>query len=507
MTALRFAPADACVQPWTVLIVDDEPGLHDVTRLVLKRLQFADRPVRLLSAYSAEEARRVIEAHPDIAVAVVDVVMEHDQAGLELVRDIRARYGLGLTRIILRTGNPGTAPEREVIQHFEIDDYRDKTELTADRLYTAVYTALRAYQSLQRFKQTADGLEVILRAVDRIDTYSDLMEFLNAVLDRIAAIARSGDSVALIERSIGQRDAGDGPSVIFGTGACSTWASRRLAEAVPPQLAGQIERALTEKVFEATDQGILISITAPTGERFAIWMATERPLDANAVRLLMLFVEKFQLNIDNARLHEEIVTAQREALSKLCEAVEMRSKETGQHIRRMAGYSRLLAELAGLPPLQVQLIEAAAPLHDIGKVAVPDAVLNKPGPLDVTETRVMRSHAQNGFDLLSESRSAMLRMGATIALTHHERWDGQGYPRGVAGEAIPIEGRIVSLADVFDALMSKRVYKPAFPLERSARLIEEGAGTQFDPRLVALFLAHRERFLEIFERHPDPDQA
>ena len=131
---LNSAPA----QPWTLLIVDDEAGLHDVSRLVLKRLSYGGRPVEIISAHSAEEARKIIETRRDIAVALVDVVMEDDQAGLTLVRDMREVYGMNLTRIILRTGNPGLAPEREVIQHFQIDDYRDKTELTSDRLYTSV---------------------------------------------------------------------------------------------------------------------------------------------------------------------------------------------------------------------------------------------------------------------------------------------------------------------------------------------------------------------------------
>jgi response regulator RpfG family c-di-GMP phosphodiesterase len=497
------AVAEAPVEPWTVLIVDDEQGLHDVTRMVLKRLKFDGRPLRLLSAYSADEARTLIERHPEIAVAVVDVVMENDQAGLQLVMDIRARFRMELTRIILRTGNPGLAPEREVIQHFEIDDYRDKTELTADRLYTAVYTALRAYQSMQTLRQTATGLETIIRAVDAVDGAVEIERFLDGVLAHLSELLpESAAALAVAAGAPGD----DAPvAVRVGTGEYEALAGRPLAQAAPPALANEMATLLDEDRFELDGSGLRFSLSTPYGGRCAIRMDLARELAPHRAKLLRLFVERHRLSSANARLQKQILEAQREALGKLCEAVEMRSKETGQHIRRMAAYSRLLAGLAGLPPAQVDLIEAAAPLHDIGKVAIPDSILNKPGRLEPEEFEVMKRHARHGHELLSHSSSAMLRLGACIALTHHERWDGRGYPEGLAGYAIPIEGRIVSLADVFDALMSRRVYKPAFPFERSIAIIEEGADSQFDPELVRLFLANRQAFLEIFERNPDPD--
>ena len=493
------AIAEAVVEPWTVLIVDDEQGLHDVTRMVLKRLKFDGRPLRLLSAYSADEARALIGRHPEIAVAVVDVVMENDQAGLQLVMDIRARFGMDLTRIILRTGNPGLAPEREVIQHFQIDDYRDKTELTADRLFTAVYTALRAFQSMQTLRQTATGLETIIRSADG---RGDVGRCLDGMIGHLSDLLPDAASTLVARGAAPGEDAP--PAIGAATGEHATLAGTPLPQVEPAALSEEIAALLAEDRFVIDERRVGFSVTAPDGRRCAARVGLRGPLAPHRAKLLRLFVERHRLDAANARLQKEIVDAQHEALGKLCEAVEMRSKETGQHIRRMAAYSRLLATLAGLPPVQIELIEAAAPLHDIGKVAIPDSILNKPGRLEPEEFEVMKRHALHGHELLSHSSSAMLRLGARIALTHHERWDGRGYPDGLAGEAIPIEGRIVSLADVFDALMSRRVYKPAFPFDRTVAIIEEGAGTQFDPALVRLFLAHRQSFLGIFERHPDP---
>ncbi len=487
------------------MIVDDEVGMHEVSRLVLKRLVFAGRPVDIISAYSAKEAREIIEHRRDIAVALIDVVMEDDQAGLALVRDMREVYGMALTRIILRTGNPGLAPEREVIKHFQIDDYRDKTELTADRLYTSVYTALRAYESLVVLEQTAGGLEKIIRSVGNMQGHDSVFEFLDDLVGQLYAIGSATTGLLLVEDVVVTGKGAEGAIVLFGTGGFKSWVSKPLSEVADHELVSLIHEHPHAEKLEVFDNGALISIESPERNLYSLWIPTNGKPKPHVLRLLKLFLDKFGLGVENIRLHEEILEAQRTALSKLCEAVEMRSKETGQHIYRMAKYSRALAKLYGLPSNQVQLIEAAAPLHDIGKVAIPDSILKKAGALTADEMEVMRSHAQNGYDLLCESNSEMLRLGAEIAQTHHERWDGTGYPRKLKGDAIPLCGRIVSLADVFDALMSKRVYKEAFSYEKTAQIISEGSGTSFDPQLVELLLTNGEQFQEIFQNNPDED--
>ena len=489
--------------PWKVLVVDDERALHDVTRLVLRRLTLGDRPVELISAYSAEEARAIVAETPDIAVALIDVVMENDQAGLELVRDIRERYDRPLTRIILRTGHPGLAPEREVIQHFEIDDYRDKTELTSDRLFTSVFAALRAYRTLKMLDQTADGLEHILRSADERTELVDARQFVNLVLSDLTRLARSTDDLVLVRDSVATRADADGPTVVAGFGAFDEWSSKRLSDVADEGVKARLDRALADRVFEIGNDGVLLSLPEWHGERLALWIPTSRPLEAHAVRLVSLFIERAYMRFDNRRLEEEIQEAQRLALTKLCEAVDLRSNETGKHIYRIAVYSRRLAELAGLSFEEAELIEAAAPLHDVGKVAVPDSILLKPARLDDDEMVTMRRHAEIGSQLLSGARSRMLQLAEEIARTHHERWDGTGYPNGLLGEEIPISGRIVSIVDVFDALMSERCYKQAMSFDESIAEIERGVGTAFDPRLAALFLENAEDFRSIFYRNRD----
>ncbi len=185
----------------------------------------------------------------------------------------------------------------------------------------------------------------------------------------------------------------------------------------------------------------------------------------------------------------EVESARMEVVERLALATEYRDDATGQHTRRVARTSGLLAQLLGEPPSAVELIEQAAPLHDVGKIAVPDAVLLKPGRLTPEELALVRAHTTIGSRLLSGGRFPLLRVSEEIARTHHERYDGGGYPAGLAGDAIPLAGRVVAVADVFDALTHARPYKEAWPVARAVAEVAAQAGRQFDPRAVEAFLA------------------
>lgn len=202
----------------------------------------------------------------------------------------------------------------------------------------------------------------------------------------------------------------------------------------------------------------------------------------------------------------EILAREREIVFRLSKAAEYRDPETGAHILRMAHYSVHIARNMGLSTSDQDLILEAAPMHDIGKVGIADAILLKPGRLTPPEFEVMKQHARIGHDILAGSSSVTLRTGAEIALAHHEKFDGSGYPDGLAGESIPLFGRIVAVADVFDALTSERPYKPAWELERATNMIRDNAGSHFDPACVAAFFSGWEQVLEIRQRFEDDKQ-
>ena len=186
-----------------------------------------------------------------------------------------------------------------------------------------------------------------------------------------------------------------------------------------------------------------------------------------------------------------IEAREREIVIRLARAAEYRDTDTGDHVARVASLVRTIAESLDCDPDWCQVLELASTMHDIGKVSVPDAVLLKPGPLRPEEQSLIRKHTEHGYGILEGSSSDVIQLAAEIAISHHERWDGQGYPQGLRGEQIPLSGRIVAVADVYDALVSDRPYKRAWSVSEAVAYLRENSGTQFDPRCVAAFLGAR----------------
>ncbi|MBB6735069.1 HD domain-containing protein [Cohnella sp. CBP 2801] len=221
------------------------------------------------------------------------------------------------------------------------------------------------------------------------------------------------------------------------------------------------------------------------------------------MELLSLAASYAGKSLESVMLHQEIVDTQREIIATMGEIGEMRSKETGNHVKRVAEYSYVLALALGLSPKEAELLRTVSPMHDIGKVGIPDAVLNKPGKLTDEEYEIIKSHTRIGRQLLKGSRRELLRAASIVAEQHHEKWDGGGYPNGLKGEEIHVYGRITAVADVFDALSAERVYKAAWPLERIERLFREERGKHFDPAVVDAFFAKLPQLLDIRERLTD----
>ncbi len=202
-------------------------------------------------------------------------------------------------------------------------------------------------------------------------------------------------------------------------------------------------------------------------------------------------------------LHQELEDTQREIIYRMGEIGETRSKETGNHVKRVAEYSKLLATLYGLDKEQISHLFMASPMHDIGKVGIPDSVLNKPGKLTSEEWDIMREHSEIGYNILKTSNREILQAAAIISLEHHEKWNGTGYPKGLKEEEIHIFGRITAIADVFDALGSDRCYKKSWELEKILELFRNQRGKHFEPKLVDLFFENLDKFLKIRDKYVD----
>ena len=233
-----------------------------------------------------------------------------------------------------------------------------------------------------------------------------------------------------------------------------------------------------------------------------------KPVDEDEVVVRCVnLLESRMLKLHLAQLVErrtrQLATARRDILDRLGRAAEYRDNETGNHVRRIGLMSEALARAAGGDEPFCEHILLASPMHDVGKIGIPDAILLKPGRLEGEEWPIMQTHAAIGANILGGSTTPLLQMAAEIALTHHEKWDGSGYPRGLAGAAIPLEGRICALVDVFDALVSERPYKKAWSVEAAVALIRDGAGHHFDPHLTGLFLERLPEMQAIRDRLRD----
>jgi len=223
--------------------------------------------------------------------------------------------------------------------------------------------------------------------------------------------------------------------------------------------------------------------------------------DITDKKALEILSKNLELKVDEAV--REIEATQREVVFRMGAIAETRSKETGNHVKRVAQYSYLLAKYYGLPEEEARILKEASPMHDIGKVAIPDAILNKPGRFDAAERKIMDTHVDLGYEMLRYSNRHLLKMAAVVAYEHHEKYNGNGYPNQLKGENIHIYGRITALADVFDALGSARVYKPAWDDERIFKMFREERGEHFDPNLIDIFFEHLDEFLEIREKLND----
>jgi len=493
------------LDPWIVLIVDDDPAVHQVTQLVMSDFEFNGRRLMFLDAYSGAEAHELLKTRSDIAVILLDVVMETDSAGLDLARAIREDLGNTHVRIVLRTGQPGQAPEEHVIKTYDINDYKEKTELTKRKLITVFYSALRSYRDIMIIEQSRQALRRSIDAITRIYDSRNLRTFASAVLEQVAQLLGI-DAQGLCASRISAYAASHVEGKLKVLAATSEYSALLVDEGLA-QLPLEVKLALDdainaqENIFD--ERRFVGYYRTSSGSESLLYMAFSEPVDRGARELLEIFCANVAITYEALLLREEIQDTQRSTVYIIGEAVERRSKETGSHVRRVGELAALMAEKTGMRVEDVEFMRQAAPLHDVGKIGIPDRVLNKPGKLDDEEWEVMKTHARVGFELLSKSDKRILQLGAIIAHEHHERWDGGGYPRGLAGEQIHVAGRIVALADVLDALVSHRCYKDAWNFDSALDYLREQSGKQFDPMLVQTLLDNLDGVRSIYARFPD----
>ncbi|MBT3135068.1 DUF3369 domain-containing protein [Alteromonas sp. ALT199] len=498
---------------WKVLIVDDEPEVHAVTKLALNDFTLNGKGLEFVSAFSGEEARVIFETHDDIAVVLLDVVMETDDAGLKLADYVRNELDNHFTRIILRTGQPGQAPEKDVIINYDINDYKPKTELTAQKLFTVIIAALRSYRDIIVIDENRRGLEKIIDASVDLFSSRSLEKFMQGIIQQLASIlgcskdaAYITTAVATTSRTINVNNANckdDELYVFAGNGEYASKEGVPLKDAISAKEYALCTRAMREKQIVYAEDHVVAYCNSKSHNGALLYLSgLPRRVGDNDRHLVKRFSESVQLAFDNVLKAIDIEATQKEIIERLGRALEHESNSSN-HLTRMVEMAQILAEKAGLSEQDVQALRLAVPLHDIGTSAVPKSILQKTTPLSDDEVFKIQQHAEFGYQILRDSSRPTIQLAAMLAKQHHERWDGKGYPDGLTGEEIDIKSRISTLVDVFDALLNVRPYKPAWTIDKVEAVLKLESGKHFDPHLVQCMLDNLPAFIAIQARFPD----
>lgn len=486
-------PKHLSLKPWQVMVVDDEPAVHEVTELVLAGFEMDGRGLKFTHCYSAKEAHAVLSAPNDIALILLDVVMESEHAGLDLARQIREDIHNLNVRIVLRTGQPGQAPEEQVIKDYDINDYKEKTDLTRRKLITIFYAGLRAYRDLMRIEHARQGLRRSIEAISQVYDSQNLRSFASAVLEQVNFLLDlNAEGLCASRLSAYTANSANGHiKVLAATQAFSGLLVDEEVHNLPAEVQSAIQHALREKISHHADGFYAGYFKTQAGSESIIYMAFPEPINQSARELLELFSRNVAITYDGLLLRDDLEQAQLETIAVLGGAIERRSVSSFPHLHRIGQLAALLAAQAGCNERESELMRLAVFLHDVGKAAVPEHILTKPGPLSAEEWGIVNTHPRAGHAMLAPSKSQVHELAAVMALEHHERWDGTGYPQGLRAQGISLAGRIAAIADVMDSLLNVCSYRDAWTLDKTCRHVAEQSGKQFDPALVAALLSHR----------------
>jgi signal transduction histidine kinase/DNA-binding NarL/FixJ family response regulator len=325
------APETSTARKWKIAVIDDDPAVHEGTRFALSDYNLNGQTLEILSAYSAAEGRILMRAHPDIAAVLLDVIMETDAAGLDLVEYIRNEIRNETVRIILRTGQPGQAPERRVIVQYDINDYKAKTELTADKLFTSLTAALRSYQQLERMVQTRRGLEIIIDAASTLYDFKSMQRLAEGVLTQLASLLNVDCAGILVLRDDGS-SAGADFSVLAGSGCYSRFIGTTSSRALDPDLRQMVEAAFLRRKNEFFDHRSVLYLRTGSGREVVVLLQAERQLSETDRALVEIFGSRLSIAFDNVILYQQL----HEANTQLEDRVAQRTRALMQANRRLS---------------------------------------------------------------------------------------------------------------------------------------------------------------------------
>lgn len=494
---------------WTILIVDNDNFVHVIIKELLRDFKFEGKPLKILSAKSSVDALHLLSDHKDVSVILLDMFIEEENKGLKIAKYIRETIGDGTTRIILMTGEGSNELEETAILNYDINGYEDKTEILSRKLHTIIVSELRSYRDVTHISNNKKAMKQMAASSSSLLEIDSMEEFMKSTfyyLNTIVNFCKKDEDCEECNvnglTALRLLDEEKFTTLL----ACGKYRDNK--EGNPKDILSLediklINKAYDKKDYILTENRYVAYYGSSSGIEGVIFIEIKKQIKHVDIELLDVFNKNIFATFESLCLNKEIEETQREILYVLGEVTEARSEETGNHVKRVSKYCQILGQEYGLTNRELKLLTLASPIHDIGKVAIPDNILLKPGELTQEEFDIIKTHTTIGHNLLKSSNRELLQAAAIIAHQHHERWDGTGYPQGLKGEVIHIYGRIVSIADVFDALGSDRIYKKAWVIEDVLNHFKKERGKQFDPDLVDILFDNLDKFLEIKNKYFD----
>lgn len=492
--------------PFKVLVVDPDPSLLAMSRSALDGLSIEGAGVALVGAASAAEARDALQRHPDTALILLEIALDGDRAGLDLVTHLRRDLGNQRTRILVCASDPEIPAEDEAIAANDVGDWRVKAELTPRALRAAVAGQLRTFASLQALAAGRKGLARMLVATTGLLEMRTPDVLFPNILPRVVGLLGIGHHALLcIQGDTLPRDRKI--RVRASTGRFAKWKDVEVSDLGEPRVEAALERLSPSSETIIEPDFCALRLRANGGITGMIYVEGRNDGTAREWQLLELFRNKCSIAFENALLIEELNTSQKATVLAMGALAEYKDNAASGHLQRI---EKLVGSIARelhqrgkfgdeLDADFVEKVGLAALLHDVGMLSVSDATLGMPGELTGIDMQMIQRHTEIGHRILAEAAvplrgRSLLSIAAEIARYHHERYDGSGYLEGLRGNAIPIGARIMAVADVFDALITSRQYRGAWPVEEAISWIVERAGRDFDPDVVDAFVHVIRRF-------------
>lgn len=490
-------------ESWKVLIVDDEPEVHTVTKLAFSDFVFQDKDIEFISAHSGEDAKRIVTEHDDIAVVLLDVVMETDDAGLQVANFIRNDARNYFTRIVLRTGQPGQAPEREVIVNYDINDYQSKTELTAQKLFTVVISALRCYRDIVNIETSRKGLESIINSSTQLFNLGNMEGFmenlraqLEALLDsqiEVTYLIQSSDDMTNVEHF-----------AAYTASDNLTDEHQPLAIPLAEQIlsAEQIEeckRALSAKTPRLQDN-IIIAYCDASNNALLVISGLPTGLNKNDRELVNIFAKNVQAAFEKIQLVNKVALNHEQA--QFGRILECRLNK-GRHVKRITLLCERLGLAMGIPQDDIDVLSLAVRLNDIGTLVVPEKLLTQSGELTKDDIADVLRQVNKESELLQGAQHSVVKTAAILAREQHELWDGTGHPNRLEGDQIHLFSRIVALADYYNTLSGSRQGSEVITKQQIMNSLEDAKGKQLDPDLVDCLMGDLNDFEQIIMQNTD----